>query len=76
MRAREHAAAEALLERELSPAEFDAAVASALADETRMADLRELVTWFTRRYATADARLAYARRKYAQILESQASGPR
>ncbi len=71
MRARVHPAAKALLERELSPQEFDAEVAAALSDADRMASLRELIAWFKRRYPTADQRLAYARRKHAQIVDSQ-----
>ena len=71
MRVRVHHAASALLERELSPAEFDARVAAALADADRQRELCELIRWFKRRYPTAEERLAYARRRYREIVASQ-----
>lgn len=62
-----HPLAERLLERSLDVAEFDERLRLALADEERMNDLAELIAWFRRRYPTVEERLAYARRKYAQI---------
>lgn len=50
----------------LSPEEFERRVRRALAEEDELASLAELVAWFTRRYPTAKARLAYVRRKHAE----------
>lgn len=55
----------ALAEAPLSPEEFDRRVSARLTDE-EAAELVELVRWFTRRYPTPRARLAYARRKFAE----------
>lgn len=62
-----HPRAAEIRARELEPAEFDARLRRALADEDRMRELAELVRWFRRRYPTLDERLAYARRKYRDI---------
>ncbi len=56
-----------LWERPLEPAEFERRVALALAETGELAELAELATWFKRRYPTASERLAYARRKHAQL---------
>lgn len=57
-------------ERELTPAEFDVLVQRALSDEAELEERAALVAWFTRRYPTPRERLAYARRKYRQLVES------
>lgn len=57
--------ARAICERELTPEEFDRRCAAALAEEDTLADARELVRWFRRRYPTALERLRYARRQHA-----------
>lgn len=62
-----HPKAIELLERELTPEEFDARVRRSLADEERARELGDLIAWFTRRYPTAEERLAYVRRKYRDL---------
>ena len=57
-------------ERELTPDEFDRLVQRVLADEDEIRERTALVEWFTRRYPTPRERLAYARRKYRQLVES------
>jgi hypothetical protein len=49
-------------EKPLDPVEFDRRVAEILADEEEKRNLADLVAWFTRRYPTVEARLAYVRR--------------
>ena len=56
------ALAKSILERELSPEEFDNTVREALADEEDMKQVLELITWFTRRYPTVEDRLRYVSR--------------
>jgi hypothetical protein len=69
-RAEVAARARLLDERELTPAEFDRLVQSVLADEAEIQERTALVEWFMRRYTTPRERLAYARRKYRQLVES------
>ena len=57
-------------ERELTPEEFDRLVQSVLADADELRERTALVEWFMRRYPTPRERLAYARRKYRQLVES------
>jgi hypothetical protein len=57
-------------ERELTPAEFDRQVQRALSDDEEIQQRAALVAWFMRRYPTPRERLAYARRKYRQLVES------
>ena len=64
------ARARALDERELTPEEFDRLVERALADTHEIQERAALVEWFMRRYPTPRERLAYARRKYRQLVES------
>src|ERR1700755_1672554 len=64
------ARAPALDERELTPGEFDRLVALALSNEEEIQARAELIAGFKRRYPTARERLAYARRKYRQLVES------
>ena len=59
-----------LHERELTPEEFDRRVQLALSDEDEIQERAALVAWFMRRYPTPRERLAYARRKYRQLVES------
>lgn len=65
-----HPKAAEIKERELSPAEFDARLSRALADQAHMRELGRLVAWFRRRYPTIDLRLAYARRKYLDLARN------
>ena len=64
------ARARELDERELTPEEFDRLVQGALADTREIEERTALVEWFMRRYPTPRERLAYARRKYRQLVES------
>jgi hypothetical protein len=57
-------------ERELTPEEFDRRVELALSDQDELQARAALVAWFMRRYPTPRERLAYARRKYRQLVES------
>lgn len=57
-------------ERELTPEEFDRRVQQALSDQDELQARAALVTWFMRRYPTPRERLAYARRKYRQLVDS------
>jgi hypothetical protein len=50
----------------LSPEEFERRVQRALGEEDEIANIRELIVWFRRRYPTARDRLAYVRRKHAE----------
>lgn len=52
----------AVYEEPLDPAEFDRRVAEILADEDEKQSIVELIGWFTKRYPTVEARLAYVRR--------------
>ncbi len=54
-------------EKPLEPAEFDRRVASILADREEKQNIAELIEWFTRRYPTVEARLAYVRRHAKRI---------
>ena len=58
----------ALWEEPLPREEFERRVRASLADEQSIADNIELIDWFVRRYPTAEARLAYARRKYQEAV--------
>jgi len=55
----------ALVERRLSPEEFEARVRAPMSDEERTA-IRENIAWFRRRYPTPRERLAYVRQAYAR----------
>lgn len=57
-------------ERELTPEEFDRRVQRALSETNEIEERAALVAWFMRRYPTPRERLAYARRKYRQLVES------
>jgi hypothetical protein len=57
-------------ERELTVEEFERRVRLALADTREIEERAALVAWFVRRYPTPRERLAYARRKYRQLMES------
>ena len=63
--------ARAIYERELTPAEFDRRLAAILRDPDEIETMRGLLRWFRRAYPTAEARLAYARRKAREMR----SGP-
>jgi hypothetical protein len=54
-----------LVEEPLPADEFDRRV-SAPVDPSEAAEIRDLIRWFTRRYATPKERLAYARRKFVE----------
>lgn len=64
------ARARALDERELTPDEFDRRVQRTLADTHEIEERAALIAWFMRRYPTPRERLAYARTKYRQLVES------
>jgi hypothetical protein len=67
----------AIWEDPLPRDEFERRLRTYLEDEQSIADTIELIEWFIRRYPTAEARLAYARRKYAEALaRSGIAGPR
>lgn len=51
----------------LDKAEFDRRLDTALSEEDTIAELAELAAWFKRRYPSGRERLAYARRKYAEM---------
>ncbi len=55
--------AKSILEREMSPEEFDQKVREVLADEDDMREVLELIAWFTRRYPTVEGRMAYVSRR-------------
>jgi hypothetical protein len=55
----------AFADRSLSREEFDAYVGAPMSEDERER-IDELIDWFTRRYPTPEARLAYARRAYAR----------
>jgi hypothetical protein len=57
-------------EQELTPEEFDRRVQHLLSDPDELEERAVLVAWFMRRYPTPRERLAYARRKYRQLVES------
>lgn len=56
----------------LSPAEW-ARLAAIPITEEELAETRELIRWFKRRYPTAKERLAYVRRKYAEFTRQPIS---
>jgi len=56
---------ERFAQAELPLEEFTRRINAPLAED-EVASTLELVTWFMRRYPTAKARLAYARRAFAQ----------
>jgi hypothetical protein len=58
------AAIRALTQRLLSKEEYEALAAVPISDDER-AEKLALIEWFTRRYPTPAARLAYIRRAYA-----------
>ena len=45
-------------------------VADVLSSEAALEERAELIAWFMRRYPTARERLAYARRKYRELVSS------
>lgn len=55
--------ARSILDEELSAEEFDERVRQITSDETDIAEVRDLIAWFTRRYPSPFDRLAYVRRK-------------
>lgn len=55
--------AKSILEREMLPEEFDQKLREVMSDEEDRRSVRELVCWFSRRYPTAQDRLAYVRLK-------------
>ena len=57
-----------IMNRRLAPEEFERLASRT--DEERTADL-ELIDWFMRRYPTAEARLAYARRAHRAWTKDQ-----
>jgi hypothetical protein len=57
----------AIWEERLAPEVFAERVRAALAESEEMQRQAELIAWFSRRYPTAKERLAYARRKYAEM---------
>ena len=57
-------------ERELEPEEFNRVLQAMRSDTGEIEARAELVRWFRRRYPTARDRLAYATRKYRQLVES------
>ena len=62
--------ARAIYERELSPAEFDRRLTAILDDPEEIETMRGLMRWFRRAYPTAEARLAYARRKAREMSKT------
>jgi hypothetical protein len=64
------AALRADADRQLSREELDAYVNAPMGDAERE-EIRSLVSWFTRRYPTAQERLAYARRAYARWAKAR-----
>ena len=59
-----------LVDRRLSPEEFEAYTAAPLSDDEREANQR-LRDWFCRRYPTPAERLAYVRRAYKRWLRRE-----
>ncbi len=64
------ARARELDEQPMQPDEFDRLVTQVLADDHEIQERTALIEWFLRRYPTARDRLAYARRKYKQLVRS------
>ncbi len=60
-----------IYERELSPEEFEAQLEALRSDEGERANIDELIAWFTKRYPTMEARLAYARRHGRSLRHSR-----
>ncbi len=52
-----------ILEREMTPDEFDEKVRLIVADEDDQRGVLELIAWFRRRYPTVEARMAYVRKR-------------
>ena len=67
------ARARELAETRRSPGEFDALVNAPFSDRERENAIA-LIEWFTRRYPTPAARLAYARRAYERWKRSMPGG--
>lgn len=63
----------ALDEAVLTPDEWNRLAAIPVTEE-ETAETRDLVAWFKRRYPTVKERMAYARRKYAEITRSPEIG--
>lgn len=61
-----------LIAARLSPDEFERRVRAPLTDDEAQ-EMAELIAWFSRRYATAQERLAYARRKLLQYTRAEPS---
>jgi hypothetical protein len=57
-----------IYEKPLAPEEFERRVREALEREDDLADLREQIRWFKRRYPTAAARLRYSHESYASFM--------
>jgi hypothetical protein len=61
-----------LIAARLAPDEFERRVQAPLTDDEAQ-EIAELIAWFSRRYATAQERLAYARRKLRQYNRAEPS---
>ena len=61
-----HPAAAQFYEERLSQEEWDRLAAIPLSEE-EMAETRDLVRWFVKRYPTLKERFAYVRRKYEEV---------
>ncbi|WP_394824111.1 hypothetical protein [Pendulispora albinea] len=57
----------------LEPAEFDRRLAEFRRSRESDDSWFELIRWFRQRYPTAKERLAYVRRKYAQVARTRAT---
>jgi hypothetical protein len=59
--------AKEIYDAELAPADFDRRLRRSLESPEEMAEVESLIRWFSGRYPSARERLAYARRRYAEL---------
>ena len=57
-----------IYEKPLAPEEFERRVREALSREDDLADLREQIRWFKRRYPTGAERLRYSHRTFESFM--------
>lgn len=67
-----HEALAAELERPVTPADVDRELTRPIGDDERE-EVLSLVRWFTSRYSTAEARLAYVRRAHWRWIRHTAN---
>jgi hypothetical protein len=56
-----------IYDAEIAPDEFERRLRSSLASADEMAEVESLIRWFSERYPTARERLAYAKRRAADL---------